>query len=87
MNIDIDDELYIYEYNILKAQFFKKVDSGYRDDAVQQMRDIGISDDSIFISQLIGVYKGCIELGWMYEIKRKTKNLSEQFNKPGKKKN
>lgn len=63
MNIDIDDMLFINEYNQLKSRFFKKVESGYRIDDVKQMRDIGLTEDSIFIAQLIGVYKGCIEMG------------------------
>ena len=63
MNIDINDELWIYDYNKLKKNFFERVKLGYRKEKVEEMKDIGISDDDIFIAELLGSYKELINKG------------------------
>ncbi len=63
MNLDIDDNLFDNEYSQYKKQFFEKVSKGYREREIKVMRMLGISDDTIFIAHMIGVYKANFEAG------------------------
>jgi hypothetical protein len=61
MNIKFNDKVYNGEYTQIKKLYFEG--KGKTDPMVNFMRANGISDDEIFIATLLGMYKGCLEMG------------------------
>ena len=70
MKIEIDDNLWVNEYSIYKNSFLEKIKKGYRTNEVNVLRAHGISDDTIFIAELIGIYKAADEIGLIGKVNK-----------------
>lgn len=60
MELTLDDAIEPL-YNEIKTRYQKILDGGYRSHEVSLLRAEGLSDDDIFIAEMLGLCKGMIE--------------------------
>ena len=60
MMLELDDGIKA-EFEYAKSIFLKKEPNMKRPPTT--LREIGLSDDTIFVAQLLGVYKAAIDMG------------------------
>lgn len=65
------DESVVPFFEDMKRNYLEKVKNGYRAKEIKQLRALGMSDDSIFLGEMLGLYKAWSEsfLSKIYDIK------------------